>query len=141
MANELQITPVSITDVAVASFGTTALTQQKLGTTMVEVGTGSGELILLSVLIVPSISATIQNSISTFVHSMPHLRGLILAQPVTSEGNFTISLHIFTDYYRSFVQDHIVRGQGPTAQQSKLGYLLSGPLPSTISEETSSALL
>ena len=34
-----------------------------------------------------------------------------------------------------------MRGQGPTAQQSKLGYLLSGPLPSAISEETSSALL
>ena len=141
MANELQITPVSTTDVAVASFGTTALTQQKLGTTMVEVETESGELIPLSVLIVPSISAPIQNSISTSVRSMRHLRGLKLTQPVTSEGNFTISLLIGTDYYWSFVQDHIVRGQGPIAQQSKLGYLLSGPLPSAISEETSSALL
>ena len=34
-----------------------------------------------------------------------------------------------------------MRGQGPIAQQSKLGYLLSGPLPSAISEETLSALL
>ena len=108
---------------------------------MVEVETESGELIPLSVLIVPSISAPIQNSISTSVRSMRHLRGLKLAQPVTSEGNFTISLLIGTDYYWSFVQDHIVRGQGPIAQQSKLGYFLSGPLPSAISEETSSALL
>ena len=76
MANELQITPVSTTDVAVTSFSTTALTQQKLGTTMMEVETESGELIPLSVLIVPSISAPIQNSISTSVRCMPHLRGL-----------------------------------------------------------------
>ena len=33
-----------------------------------------------------------------------------------------------------------MRGQGPTAQQSKLGYLLSGPLPSASSEETSAQL-
>ena len=73
---------------------TTTLTQQKFGTTMVEVETESGELIPLSVLIVPSISAPIQNSISTSVCSMPHLRGLKLAQPVTSEVIFVISLLI-----------------------------------------------
>ena len=33
-----------------------------------------------------------------------------------------------------------MRGQGPTAQRPKLGYLLSRPLPSAISEETPSAL-
>jgi len=35
---------------------------------------------------------------------------------------------IRADHYWSFVQDHIVRSNGPTAQQSKPGYLLSGPL-------------
>jgi len=56
------------TDVAVASFGTTALAQQKLGTAMVEIETDSGELIPLSVLIAPSISAPMQNKISTVCH-------------------------------------------------------------------------
>jgi len=69
------------------------------------------------------------------------LQGLKLAQPVTAEGNFAISLLIGTDYYWKFVQDHIVRGDSPTAQQSKLGYLLSGPVPSTLSETTAYALL
>ena len=32
-------------------------------------------------------------------------------------------------------------GKGPTAQRSKLGYLLSGPLPGVLSDSTSSALL
>ena len=43
-------------------------------------------------------------------------------------SQFDISLLIGVDYYWNIVEDHIVRGDGPTAVQSKLGYLLSGPL-------------
>jgi len=42
--------------------------------------------------------------------------------------NFKISLLIGTDHYWDIVEDHIIRGNGPTAMSSKLGYLLSGPL-------------
>ena len=70
---------------------------------------------------------------------MPHLRDFKLAHPVTSDKNFTILLLIGTDHYWSFVEAHIIRGKGPTAQQSKLGYLLSGPLPGVLSDSTSSA--
>jgi len=44
---------------------------------------------------------------------------------------FEIALLIEADAYWKLVQDHIVRGDGPTAAQPKLGYLLSGPLPQT----------
>ena len=141
MASESQIIPTSMTDMAVASFGTTSTTHQKLGVATVEIETESGELIPISVLIVPSIAAPIQNSVSNAVYSMPHLRDLKLAHPVTSDNNFITSLLIGTDFYWTFVQDHIIRGEGPTAQQSKLGYLLSGPLPGTPSHTMSSALL
>ena len=40
-----------------------------------------------------------------------------------------------------FVQDKIVRGDGPIAQESKLGYLLSGPLPYSLSQSAASVLL
>ena len=69
---------------------------------------------------------------------MPHLQGLKLAHPVTSNKNFTISLLIGTDYYWKFT---IIRGDGPTAQESKLGYLLSGPLPHCLSQSAASILL
>ena len=141
MANKLRITPTSTVDIAVGSFGTTSTTSQTLGVTMMEIETESGELIPISVLIVPLIAAPIQNLVSTSVYSMPHLQDLKLAHPVTSGRNFTILLLIGTDYYWSFVKDHIIRGKGPTAQRSKLGYLLSGPLPTTLSETNSSALL
>ena len=48
---------------------------------------------------------------------------------ITNNQEFTISVLIGIDHYWSFVQDQIIRGDGPTAQQSKLGYLLSGPMP------------
>ena len=61
---------------------------------------------------------------------MPHLKGLKLAHPVSS-GNFEINLLVGADFYWDVVQDKIIRGDGgPTAVQSRLGYLLSGPLKS-----------
>ena len=43
--------------------------------------------------------------------------------------NFKISLLVGADFYCDLVEDHIIRGDGPTAMSSKLGYLLSGPAP------------
>ena len=54
---------------------------------------------------------------------------LPLAHPVTTDESFKISLFIGVDHYWHIVEDNIARGNGPTAMASKLGYLLSGPLP------------
>ena len=107
----------------------------------VEIQTLSGELIPISVLVVPTIAAPIQNVVPLSVSTMPHLQGLKLAHPVTSNKNFTILLLIGTDYYWNFVQDTIIREDGPTAQESKFGYLLSGPLPHCLSQSAASILL
>ena len=47
---------------------------------------------------------------------------------VFDEENFEISIPIGAYYYWTFVEDHTIRGTGPIAVASKLGYLLSGPL-------------
>ena len=60
---------------------------------------------------------------------------------MTSNKIFTISLLIGTNYHWKFVQDTISRGDGPIAQESKLGYLLSGPLPYSLSQAATSILL
>ena len=80
LANELQIFPTSHTEISMASFGATSMSHQKLGVTTIAVETLSGEVISMSVLIVPSIAAPIQNTISSSVCKMPHLRELRLAQ-------------------------------------------------------------
>jgi len=141
MVRELGIPPSSTTDISLASFGNAARTQQRLGIVTVLVETLSGELIPVQVLIVPTIAASIQNAAPLSVSSMPHLKGLTLAHPVTSNKSFTISLLLGTDFYWKFVLDRIVRGNGPVAQESKLGYLLSGPLPCSLSESATSILL
>ena len=41
---------------------------------------------------------------------------------------------IGADFYWNLVQDKIIRGKGPTAIESKIGYLLSGPLSPSHSE-------
>ena len=89
----------------------------------------TGDKIPISVLIVPKIAPPLQNMLRTSLQQVPHLKSLQLAHAIIENENFEISVLIGADYYWSFVQDHIIRGDGLTAVQSKLGYLLSGPLP------------
>ena len=141
MAARLYLQPTTTQTMALASFGANTASYQELGAVTIEIETITGDRIPISVLVIPSIAAPIQSSINTSVRNMLYLQGLKLAHPVTSDHKFEIGLLIGTDYYWSFIQDHIVRGQGPTAQQSKLGYLLSGPVPSSPQEASSLILL
>ena len=94
----------------------------------------------MSVLVVPTIATPISNPLNTVVLQLPYLKGLPLAHPITASENFEISLLIGADHYWDLVGDHIVRGAGPTAMSSKLGYLLSGPtlLPQPVSTSANS---
>ena len=74
------------------------------------------------------------------VTNLKYLKALNLAQPVRQDGEFDISLIIGADHYWRKVQIHVVRGNGPTAVKSKIGYLLSGPLPGD-SKQTQNAML
>ena len=128
VATKLNLKPFSTELIAVAPFGAEYTSSQRLSVACVCVETESGERIPITVLIVPFIAAPLQNSVRASINSFQYLKGLKLAHPVTNDNNFQISVLIGADFYWTFVQDNIVRGQGPTAQQSKLGYLLSGPL-------------
>lgn len=85
------------------------------------------------------IAVPIQNFVNSVLHNIPHLQGLTLAHPITSTEKFEISFLIGVDFYWEIVENHLVRGRGPTAMKSKLGYLLSGPLPMQ-SESTANSL-
>ena len=84
----------------------------------------------------PDIIVPLRNITNERVTQLPHLKGLPLAYPVTTDKSFRISLLIGVDHYWDIIEDVIIRGDGPTAVKSKLGYLLSGPLtaiqPTTI---------
>ena len=128
LADKLHLTPSRQESITLAPFGATTMTAQCLGIASITVVAKTGELIPLSVLIVPKIAALLQTVSHPQLHRLPYLQGLALAHPVIASKPFEISILIGVDHYWKLIGDHIIRGDGPTAVQSKLGYLLSGPL-------------
>ena len=131
LANQLQLQPTHHENISVSSFREQVSTPRRLPVATVLIQTLNKGHIPISVLLVPKLAAPIRNSIRAHLDKLPYLQELPLAHPVTSDDNFHISILIGADYYWQFIQDRIVRGDGPTAVESRLGYLLSGPLPST----------
>ena len=131
LADTLSLQPSRKEDICISSFGAKPPLNQKMEVASINLKTKSGKLIPLSVLVVPDIAVPLKNVTNEKVTQLPHLKGLSLAHPVTTDKSFRISLLIGVDHYWDIVEDDIIRGDGPTAVGSKLGYLLSGPLPVT----------
>ncbi|VDI32537.1 Hypothetical predicted protein [Mytilus galloprovincialis] len=104
----------------------TAVAQTK---TTVQLKANNGEIIPIKVLIVPTIASPLQSQSRKITQGLHYLHGLSLAHPVTDAESFELTLLIGADFYWNIVQDKVIRGNGPTAVSSKLGYLLSGPVP------------
>ena len=132
LADQLQLRPINYEHISVSSFGEQVSASKRLGVPSISIETLNKGHIPISVLIVSKLAAPIRNSVRTHLDKLPYLQGLPLAHPVTSDENFHISILIGADYYWQFIQDTIVRGDGPTAVESRLGYLLSGPLPTPL---------
>lgn len=128
LADQLKSTPDHTTDLCISSFGGETTSRNQVGIIRIVLETNVGD-VNISTLVVPKIAAPLQNFINSDLHKLPYLQELKLAHPVGTTEKFDISLLIGADYYWEVVGNHIVRGKGPTAMQSKLGYLLSGPLP------------
>jgi len=131
LANQLHLQPVNYENISVSSFGEQVAATKRLAVTSILIQTLNNGHIPVSVLIVAKLAAPIRNSVRAQLDKIPYLHGLPLAHPVTSDENFHISILIGADFYWQFIQDRIIRGDGPTAVESRLGYLLSGPLPLT----------
>ena len=127
LANQLSATPHRKENLLISSFGGASTPSNQVGSINLVLETDVGD-VKISALVVPKIAAPIQNFVNSDLHHLTYLRGLKLAHPVGCTKKFDISLLIGADYYWEVVGNHIVRGRGPTAMQSKLGYLLSGPL-------------
>jgi len=141
LAKTLKISPHFTESVNISAFGAKLPSTKWLGVTTVNIEVLTGEQIPLSVLVVPVIAAPLHNIYHHHLRHMSYLQGLRLANPVTRTGNFDISLLIGANYYWQFVDNHIVRGEGPNAMQSKLGYLLSGPLTTSITSQVCTNML
>ena len=141
LANLLEVVPHSSEHISLTSFGLIQSLLRRLDSVIINLKTSTGHLMPILVLVVPNITAPLNNIIRTTLSNVPYLKGLSLAHPVSSAENFEISLLIGADFYWNFIGDHVVRGDGPTAVSYRLGYVLSRPLPVPHSPNSVSSFL
>ena len=102
LADKLHLIP-SQENVTLAPFGANTMTSQSLSVATIKVVAKSGELIPLSVLIVPRIAAPLQMVSHPQLDRLTYLQGLSLAHPVSADNPFEISLLIGVDHYWKLV--------------------------------------
>lgn len=87
----------------------------------------AGQPVNKEAIILDHIANPIQNPHRIAVLQLPQVRGLQLGHPKThAEPLFPVDILLGADHFWSIVTNQIVRGDGPTAVSSWLGYLLSG---------------
>ena len=126
-ADKLNIKTHGEEEVQLNSFGDNGRQVSRMKTATVHLQTEEGEEIGINVLVTPRIAAPIETHIKSVVN-MPHLRDLKFAHPASAGSLFDINVLIGADHYWDIVGDKVIRGNGPTAMESKLGYLISGPI-------------
>ncbi len=73
--------------------------------------------------------------------TLGYLSDLDLADITTNEDALEVDILIGSDYYWRFATRRVLRGKaGPTAVHTRLGWVLSGPLPGTEQRETATTL-
>ena len=134
-AREINMQVTGKESVQLSGFGDTEGRVRNFDTGSLLVEARNGDKISLKVMVVPEIAVPI-TTFEVDTKRMKYLQGLKLAHPGMKDDVFNISLLIGADHYWDFVGNRTVRGKGPTAVESKLGYLLSGP----VNRKTSTSL-
>ena len=120
--------------ISIKAFGSTKESSQCVDVVRLCVATDQGEGVELSAFVVPIICDPLQSqSIAQATQTYAHLSGLKLADQGTYEDEVEVDILVGSDQYWSLVSGRVVRGEhGPTAIETKLGWVLSGPIPEGI---------
>ena len=138
LANSLHLNVQRRESVAIAAFGASEVSNQTLPVATICLATTEGIQIPINVLVISRIAQPLHNLPFSYIKQLPYLKGLHLNHAISDSDAINISMLIGADAYWSIVQEAIVRGPGPTAVQTKIGYLLSGPLHNYTSSIASS---
>ena len=117
--------------ISIKTFGSTNENSQCVDVVRLCVATEQGQDVELSAFVIPTICDPLQSqSVVQASLTYAHLKGLKLADYHTGEDNIDIDILVGSDQYWSLVSGRVVRGEhGPTAIETKLGWVLSGPIP------------
>ena len=120
----------------VKAFGTEEGRLQVCSVVSLRAETRAGSDITLSLLTIPTICGPITGQpITCAMERFPHLTGLELADSGGPNEGLEIGILIGVDQYWDVVTGKIVRGRsGPSAMQTRFGWVLSGPVPGVIAE-------
>jgi len=125
-------TTTDFEDIVISGIEATSGTARRLPKINIQIGTMDNELIPLDALVLKHIAAPLNTkNHNVQIKNMPHLSELKLAHPINNPGPFSVDILIAADVYWTLVEDEVIRGNGPTAIKSKVGYLLSGPVRHT----------
>lgn len=128
LAEKLQLVPVGKERIQLATFGGKPADVRTYDSVTFNVHTITSDKIAISALVVPVISAPVKNYVNSSLLGLSYLRKLRFAHPISNEDSFEITVLIGADFYWDFMENNVIKGHGPTAVESKLGYLLSGPI-------------
>ena len=127
VVDKLNLRSVRKETINLAVFGNKSPSSQDFNIVKLNIKTQAGNYIQITAVVVPQISTPIRNMPVRDINKFQHLRNIKLAHPPTDDKTSDITVLIGADYYWDIVENHTIRGNGPTAVASKLGYLLSGP--------------
>ena len=128
---------------SIATFGVTAQDPQGYGVVRVGLKLKDGGDQELQLITVPSICEPLTaQPISLCLEKFEHLKQLDLADYPDGQAYLQIDALIGADYYWGLVTGRTSRCEdGPVALQTRLGWVLSGPIPETKFSKNSASLL
>ena len=128
VAIKLDLKPETQETMSLSTVGGNTSSVKRIDTATIHIETAQEETITIRVIIVPTIAAPLTTYTGANVRDLPHLKGLLSAQINVDDSPFTVDILIGADHYWDIVENEVIKGPGPTAAKSKIGYLLSGPL-------------
>ena len=134
LRNALQLPTINQETLMIKTFGSeTGQLQSRDLVQLCVQGMTSETCLYVNAYAVPIICSPLRNQAVNFAASTyQHLSGLLLADSISAdenENNVEVDVLIGADYYWHFLTGAIKRGEsGPTALQTKVGWVLSGPV-------------
>ena len=116
--------------ITIKTFGSSDETTQCVDVVQLCIAAENGDDLQLSAFVVPLICDPLQRqSIAKASNTHTHLKGFKLADDCTGDHDVVVDILVGSDQYWNLVSGRVIRGEdGPTAIQTKLGWVLSGPI-------------